>query len=112
MPEKNITDTGIVKETSANGVYAVQKSRSFGGLFQHHEPQDSPAGRRTPNLGSLRKKFALSKKAVSLDERDESEYSIENGYLKKKNKSKVGNILKWFRKDKDEHSNNLGQNLM
>jgi len=94
------------------GLYSVQKSRSFGGINRYRDspPGDNQAeqGRRTPNLGSLRKKFSR-KKATSFDEDDGD--NVDGSSLKKKNKSKVGNILKWFKKDSSKDQSFESDNL-
>jgi len=93
----------ICDPMATKGLYSVQKSRSFGGINKYRDspPGDSPnpidQGRRTPNLGSLRKKFS-KKKTTSFDD-DDGDYADGSSSLKKKNKSKVGNLFKWFKKD-------------
>ena len=99
MPSK----TYDPQPTSVGGMYSVQKSRSLGGVAAQvvldSSPSSSPVpqeqGRRTPNLNSLRQKFG-KKKAQSVEE--EADY-VDGSSLKKKNKHKVGNIFKWFKKD-------------
>ena len=105
MPHK------ICDPMAPKGLYSVQKSRSFGGINRYREsplaesPLPTEQERRTPNFNSLRKKFAR-KKATSFDD-DDCDYS-DGSSLKKKNKSKVGNLLKWFKKDnsKDQSFDN------
>ena len=98
--------------TSVGGMYSVQKSRSLGGvaaqIASDSSPRSSPVpqeqGRRTPNLNSLRRKFG-KKKAQSVEQED-TEY-VDGSSLKKKNKNKVGNIFKWFKKDKEDIQENI-----
>ena len=87
------------------GLYSVQKSRSFGGTnnFNNTPPKDSEAGRKTPNFDSLRKKFSR-KKTSSFDDDDGDQFDGTASIKKNKNKqSKVGNILKWFKKDSKDN---------
>ena len=107
MPSK----TYDPQPTSVGGMYSVQKSRSLGGVTAQvaldSSPSSSPVpqeqGRRTPNLNSLRRKFG-KKKAQSVEE--EADY-VDGSSLKKKNKHKVGNIFKWFKKDKEDIQENV-----
>ena len=90
------------------GLYSVQKSRSFGGTDNAFDSPTSTVlspdpGRKTPNFDSLRKKFSR-KKTTSFENDEEGDVGDgSNGSsLRKKNKSKVGNILKWFKKENKE----------
>ena len=101
------------------GMYTVQKSRSFGGLRSSSQPShaettagtpadyrpDEPhyhsggGGRRTPNLGSLRRRFQ-SRKAASTENnhyRPEEEYSAAATPSWKK-RHKLANLFRWFKK--------------
>ena len=105
MPHKTY-DPGVAEGRSPPSLYSVQKSRSLGVVSVSQtdsSPSQSPVppeqGRRTPNLGSLRKKFS-KKKANSVEE--DPDYSSSS--WKKKNKHKVGNFFKWFKKDKEDIS--------
>jgi hypothetical protein len=117
------------------GMYTVQKSRSFGGLRsssssgrQPHtadgppdrEPEEqqyhSGGGRRTPALGSLRRKFQLSRKAASTEN---NHYRIEDeddGRLALaatpswKKRHKLANLFRWFKKGGDSSNSNSGSN--
>ena len=89
------------------GLYSVQKSRSFGGVNKYSDTSNSidQQGQKTPNFDSLRKKFS-KKKTTSFDDDDGDYVDGATSTLKKKNKgvSRVGNILKWFRKDNSNNS--------
>ena len=105
MPEKTYISAGVAQGQTPKVGNSVQKSRSFGGLNKQSEGQDNflqEHGRRTPNLGSLRKKFVSSKKFVSLDECSEVVTNNSGKNKNKNSKSKVSNLFKWFRKDKDD----------
>ena len=92
------------------GLYSVQKSRSFGGtnniVFEESSSGNSTAlsveqGRKTPNFDSLRKKFSRKKTTSTEDDEGDQFDGSHGSSFRRKNKgpSKVGNILKWFKKD-------------
>ena len=88
------------------GLYSVQKSRSFGGTnnFNNTPPKDSETGRKTPNFDSLRKKFSRKKTSSFDDDDGGDQFDGTSSIKKNKNKqSKVGNILKWFKKDSKDN---------
>ena len=87
------------------GLYSVQKSRSFGGVNKQSDSSfTKEPGQRTPNFDSLRKKFS-KKKTISFDDEGGDYVDGTTSTLKKRTKgvSRVGNILKWFKRD---NSNN------